>query len=358
MNFTKPLQWSAGVVALATLLTYTNLLPSAIANIVIVLSFGIIYLNFCAKRGGFSLTILLPITGALAIIFLNQDPTMVSLVLLWMLYDITKNTQFDKSKVAKSFFYTACVGYLLIIGAYLAIGLNKHADMTMWRVDHLVSRASLGFQQPNASMMYALAITIAFVTAFKLTWTKFISGILVASILFHFNQSRTGFILILLLLVLVKFNIKWPFAKLTMISIAVISYALTILPINMKWDELLSGRLSLYQSYKSLFGVHPLGNHVVDSAMIDNGYIQMLLSKGWIFVIFFMISILIIINTKTKLAAAIFAVYILSAFTETTFLHLDLLIPLMIAVAVQSPETSLIQPQIKQSNERYTLLEN
>lgn len=350
MNLTKPFQVGVVIVAITTLLSYTNLLPSAITNIAIVLTFGFVYLVFCAKRNGLSIVALFPIIGALAIIFLNQDPTMISLVLIWMLYDMIKNSELDKVKIAKTYAITASIGYVLILIAYFTVHLNSHADMVMWRIDHLVNRASLGFQQPNAGMLYALSIAIAVTIAYKINWTLYISGIIIAYGLFHFNQSRTGFVLIVLLLTLAKFNLKIPFVKTIMLTIAGISYSLMVLPVNPKLDTLLSGRLALYQSYKADFGIHPLGNPLVDNAMIDNGYVQMILSKGFIFVIFFVISILLIVNTKNKIAAIVFLVFILSAFTETTFLHLDLLIPVLI-ITIQEHSKNLTDP----NHERTTI---
>lgn len=332
MNLTKPFKFGAIIVALCTLLTYTNLLSSTISNLTIVATFGIIYLIFCAARGGFSLLMLIPITGAFAIIFLNQDPTMISLALIWMIYDIITNSEIDRAVIAKSFFITGTLGYLVVIAAYFTIGLNKHADLTMWRVDHIISRASLGFQQPNASMLYVLSLAIAYVIAYKLTWTRYIVGIGIISGLFVLNQSRTGFLLVILLLTLTKFNIRWPFPRLTFMIIAGLSYALMVLPINEMLDSILSGRLALYQSYRAEFGIHPIGNPMVDNAMIDNGYIQMLLSKGWVFCLFFVVSMFIVKSSKTRLASIVFAVYILSSFTETTFLHLDILIPMLLII--------------------------
>lgn len=332
MNLTKPFKFGAIVVALSTLLTYTNLLSSTVSNLTMVATFGIIYLIFCAARDGFSLLMLIPITGAFAIIFLNRDPTMISLALIWMIYDMITNSELDKKAIAKSFFISGTLGYLVVIMAYFTIGLNKHADLTMWRVDHMISRASLGFQQPNASMLYVLSLAVAYIIAYDLTWKRYIVGVGITSGLFVFNQSRTGFLLVLVLLTLTKFNIRWPFLRLTLTVIAGLSYALMVLPINAMLDSLLSGRLALYQSYKAEFGIHPIGNSMVDKAMIDNGYIQMLLSKGWIFCLFFVVSMFIVKSSKTRLASIVFAVYILSSFTETTFLHLDILIPMLLII--------------------------
>lgn len=330
MNLTKPFEFGAIIVALCTLLTYTNLLSSTVTNLIMVATFGIIYLMFCAARVGFSLLMLIPITGAFAIIFLNRDPTMISLALIWMIYDMITNSELDKQAVAKKFFIAGTLGYILTVMSYFAVGLNKHADLTMWRIDHMISRMSLGFQQPNTSMLYALSLVVAYIIAYKLTWTRYVFAIGITVGLFTLNQSRTGFILIILVLTLTKFNIRWPFPRLTFAVIAVLSYALMVLPINETFNSLLSGRLALYQSYKAEFGIHPIGNPLVDKAMLDNGYIHMILSKGWIFALFFVITLFVIKSANTRIASVIFAVYLLSAFPETTFLHLDILIPMLL----------------------------
>lgn len=330
MEFTKPLQFGAIIIASTTLLMYTNILPSTLGNVVLVLLFSLLYFLFTIKRDGLSLRTLIPITISISLVIINKDPALISLVLLWILYDIHNNTTYNTQKIAKSFFFTGVTGYLFTIGAYLLIGLNKHADLEMWRINKLITRSSLGFQQPNTSMMYALAIVMSLIIAYKMTWIKSTATLAVIFGLYHYNQSRTAFILIILVILMNQLTITWPWPKLVFIGTGILSYILLVIPINPQLNNILSGRLSLYQSYTKSLGIHILANPLTDNTMLDNSYIQMLLSKGILFTIVFAVSLLYIVKTKSKLSQILFLAYILSAFTETTFLHFDLLFPVLL----------------------------
>lgn len=330
MELTKPLQFSAAVVALTTLLMYTNLLPTVIGNIVLVILFSIVYLVYSAKRKGFSLQIAIPITISLGIVAINKDPSLSSIILLWILYDIFNHAQIDTQKIAKTFFISGVIGYISIVLAYITVGLNKHADLEMWRINRIITRSSLGFQQPNTSMMYALALIMSMLIAYKMTWVKTATVLLVVCGLYHYNQSRTAFVLIILILLMNQFNLVWPWPKAVLIGTGILSYMLLVLPINPVLNDILSGRLRLYHSYTESLGIHLLANSNVNNTMLDNSYIQMILSKGIIFTIIFAVSILIIIKTKTKISKILVLAYVLSAFTETTFLHFDLLFPILL----------------------------
>lgn len=330
MEFTKPLQFASAIVAATTLLMYTNILPTTAGNIVLVLLFLVLYLLFNAKRNGFSLISLIPITIALGIVIINKDPSLVSLALIWVLYDIFNNATYDAPKIAKSFFITGIIGYIIILAAYFAFGLNKHADLEMWRINKMIMRSSLGFQQPNTSMMYALALVMSMIIAYKMTWFKSIVTLLTVFGLYHFNQSRTSFILIILVVLMNQLRGSLPWPKVIFVITGITSYLLLTLPLNPQLNNLLSGRISLYKSYTALYGIHLLANPLVENTMLDNSYIQMLLSKGVLFTIVFFISILIILKTKTTTSRILVLAYILSAFTETTFLHFDLLFPVLL----------------------------
>lgn len=356
MNLTKPLQWAASITAIATLLTYTKIIPATLSNIILVLLFTILYLIFNYKRSGFSLHALIPIILSLGIVIINKDPSMVSLILLWIMYDIFKNATINTQVVAKSFFITGISGYIIILIAYFTVHLNQHADLVMWRINKLITRSSLGFQQPNTSMMYALAIILSMILAYKMNWTKTILTIAVITGLYHFNQSRTSFILIIMVLLLNQLKISWPWPRLIFTITAITSYILMVIPINDSVNQLLSGRLSLYQSYNSLLGIHLLANPIAESKMLDNSYVQMILSKGIIFTIVFMISIIFIMKTKSTKGKIITLAYVLSAFTETTFLHFDLLFPLLLAcLAIEPNNIKEGNPQINDSNNTFNL---
>lgn len=331
MNFTKPLEIGASIIAIATLLTYTNIIPSNLSNIILVLLFTILYLLFNYKREGFSLIALIPIIAAMGIIIINKDPSMASLILIWIIYDISNNAEIDIQGVAKSFLITGSIGYVMTLCAYFTIGLNKHADLHMWRINHMISRASLGFQQPNTSMLYALALVMSALIAYKASLSKAIIILSITSTLYIFNQSRTSFLLIILIVVLDLLNITWPFPRILFTILTFVSYALVFLPINNDLDQLLSGRITLYHQYFNSLGVHLLNNPLSENTMLDSSYIQMILSKGLIFTVFFIISLFIILKSKSKLGKTLALAYILSAFTETTFLHFELLFQVLLA---------------------------
>lgn len=195
----------------------------------------------------------------------------------------------------------------------------------------MISRASLGFQQPNTSMLYALALVMSALIAYKASLSKAIIILSITSTLYVFNQSRTSFLLIILIVVLDLLNITWPFPRILFMILTFVSYSLVFLPINNDLDQLLSGRITLYHRYFDSLGVHLLNNPLSENTMLDSSYIQMILSKGLIFTVFFVISLFIILKSKSKLGTTLALAYILSAFTETTFLHFELLFPVLLA---------------------------
>ncbi|EOM07200.1 hypothetical protein U9U_01812 [Enterococcus faecium EnGen0260] len=112
-----------------------------------------------------------------------------------------------------------------------------------------------------------------------------------------------------------------------------ISISLLLIPSNSYFDELLSGRITLYKSFFSTTGFTLFGNSTLEEAMFDNGYLQMLLSKGIIYTAFFIIVVIGILKKRinyNESSSWILIIFFTVAITETTLSKMELWIPLII----------------------------
>ena len=346
LDATQPLSFGAALTAVVTLLAYTNVIPATVSNILLTLAFGIIYLIFGAKRKGFTFSSVSVLIITVALILINKNPAMISLTLIWIIFDIASHATYDLKQIAKSFLLVAVPGYIAVVTAYVTIGFNASSDISMWRINKLVFRSALGFAQPNMGMMYVLAIVMATTVAYKMSLKTGLLILITSSFIFSFTQSRTAFLLIIALVLLTYFHVNPPFIKVLFIMLASLSCALVILPINPDLNMLLSGRLSLYDFYRTSLGVHLLSNPLAENTMLDNSYIQMVLSKGILFTTAFFAIILNVFNTTRAQGRRLALIYMVSAFPETTFLHFDLLLFVILTCAyLQDAQKTTTIPQ-------------
>ncbi len=103
------------------------------------------------------------------------------------------------------------------------------------------------------------------------------------------------------------------------------------------FDALLSGRISIYSGYFRQFGVHMFGNADPSITMIDNSYIQLLITKGILYTFVLLAVYSLIIGSVKKIsfhtAAVIFAFFLLGI-TEATLQHFELILPMLLAISM------------------------
>ncbi|MFK5236766.1 hypothetical protein ACI3SI_17485, partial [Lactococcus lactis] len=180
---------------------------------------------------------------------------------------------------------------------------------------------------------------------------------IVTFIIFYFTQSRTsGYILFFILSILFVSSKKTKkqvsnFEKMSItvlpLLLLIISYSLLKLPINQYLNNLLSGRLSLYQEIYSTFGIHLIGNNDVKNTMLDTAYLQSLLAKGILFTLFLFVTFFFIFflkrKTQTRLQSLVIMMYFLIAFTETSFFRFVILFPVLMVIMDQKEANKVIE---------------
>ncbi|MQW22632.1 MULTISPECIES: hypothetical protein [unclassified Lactococcus] len=340
-------------------LSNTGLITSSIYSALMAVSILMTYFVFSKRRGGFALIELIVLLISFLFVILNRDPSNFSLGLMWILYFIFRKCEINGRVLLKTYAITASICFSISVILYYLIGFNKKSDMLMWRNEGFVPRLSLGFIQPNMTMMSFLGIILALLYLSNMKRKNTVLMIIATLIVFKLTQSRTsGYIIFILLGICLIFGKKYMsvvskalkrLVLLLPIVLSAISFAMLKLPINERLDSLLSGRISLYQMIYYEFGIHLLGNSASKSTMLDTGYLQAMIAKGILFTLFLAISFYIILfksrKNQTRVDMLVIAVYFLVAFTETSFFRFVLLLPVLIIamnrIAFESPTNHL-----------------
>lgn len=250
----------------------------------------------------------------------------------------------DLYKTVKVYVIVLAALLLLIVICYIISG-NHQYDVVMWRVNHIVNRSALGFNHPNQFMLAWMGFCFATFIVVKENVIKTTLVLLIFStFLYHFTQSRTEYFLIIAVSFLmvafhkvldneVPVNLKrilqiMPFL-LMLISV------LLMVSANVSWiNDYLSGRPALYKQYYQMVGLKPFGSETIDNVMFDNGYLQMLLSKGWVtFLTYCFVIFNFIKGTRiTWRGEIVFFALFVCAIPETILFKFELFIPVLIYV--------------------------
>ena len=344
VDFTSPMKILVSGIVILDYLTNTGLIPTTLYSTLMATSIISFYLFFSKKREGFSIYEVITLLLSSSFVVLNRDVSNFSLGLMWIFYFIFMKSKIDGRILLKYYAITASFCFSLSILLYYLIGFNKSSDMLMWRNGEGVTRLSLGFIQPNLTMMTFLGLIITFLYLSNQKRSQILLMILATIIVFDLTKSRTsGYILFLLLGVCFLVGkrivskagrmLKWIVISLPLLLLAISIFMLKY-PINESINSLLSGRILLYQSIYYDFGIHLIGNSAVKFTMLDTGYLQALIAKGILFSIFLGISFYYIFfkgrKSKSKLDYIVLAIYFLIAFTETSFFRFIVLLPILI----------------------------
>lgn len=310
------------------------------------------YVIFCFYKNKIRVKSLILIILNTTLLIVNLAPYMVSLSMLVMLYDIGSCCSNDElKKLLKVFFLTSLVLFISVSTLYFIFNFNNH-DVTMWRIDKLIYRKSLGFIHPNMTSIIWVSIFFSCIgvmqkkhTRIKMAWLILVSGII-----FGETQSRTSLYVILIVggAIFALGNKTYIVVKrrVGLISLMVpailICGSIVILfsPIDPTLNNILSGRVALYQSFYVEYGIHFFKTKELESAMFDNGYLQALLAKGILFfteqlIIFFYI---FYSRNSFNLKQLLLIIGFFSiGFTETALQHFELVLPVLFT-ALLDPE--------------------
>ena len=354
ITMTREMRVVALCVVILEYLNNTGLIASSVYSFSMASTILLSYILFCKKREGFSLKEIIVLLISFIFVVLNRNASNFSLGLMWILYFMLSKSEIDLKKVMKTFFVTSSVCFILTILLYLIMSLNKSSDMIMWRGDAFINRMSLGFIQPNFAMISFLGVALLYLSTERQRITIIFIAIL-TFIIFYFTQSRTsGYILLFILSILFVSSKKTKkqvsnFEKRSItvlpLILLIISYSLLKLPINQHLNNLLSGRLSLYQEIYSTFGIHLIGNNDVKNTMLDSAYLQSLLAKGILFTLFLFVTFLFFLKrkTQTRLQSLVIMMYFLIAFTETSFFRFVILFPVLMVIMDQKEANKVIE---------------
>ncbi|TDG69452.1 hypothetical protein C5L23_000914 [Leuconostoc fallax] len=286
---------------------------------------------------------------------LNNAPYMISVTMLIMITDIIGYfPNIDYKKILGIFFTSSLLLFCSIVVLYYLFNFNNH-DVEMWRIDKIIHRKSLGFIHPNIASMIWVSIFFAYcgLVGQKYSRFKYLLIAFLSLVILNQTQSRTSMyvlITISFIYIVLGKNIDKAMSKNFSWIIYFIPILLTVLsiyvlftPINNVLNELLSGRIQLYQSFYQEYGIHLLKTSELESAMFDNGYLQALLAKGILFLIELLIVYLYILKSYSVYTVKqwiLFIGYFAMGFTETALQHFELILPILMITAINDETLS------------------
>ncbi|MHA5207194.1 polysaccharide polymerase [Oenococcus oeni] len=341
---TKSFSIIAIVISISAMLQGLGIIGDNILNGVQALIVLIIYLRISSFKK-FNILYLTAIFFSFVIALINLAPYMFSASMMLMIMAILdQNYDIDYRRILLVYVKSCAIVFSVIVIAYYAFNFNNH-DVTMWRIDKIIYRKSIGFDQPNVAMMEFLGITFGIfglITDKKRKLSLILLAI-ITGIIYTQTVSRTSTILIILSIFLLfilgkkadnfmpKFLSK--IVSLTPIFLMGISLYILLHPYSDTLNTILSGRLALYQEYYQTYGVHLLGTHNLENAMFDSGYLQSLLSKGILFASQLMLILTWMgwrLKSMSWKSAILLLAYFSLGFTETALQHFELFFPIVI----------------------------
>lgn len=303
---------------------------------------GIVYL-ISAKGIRINLIdIFLVLTSILCVVVTQRlNLIVIAILLIFMIYFNEVNT-----KGLLTVYCVAVSVFLVIIMLdYYLLKNHQNTDIVMWRIDHLITRKTLGFSHPNQFMIAWMGLCIAYLLKIKKYY--FVGGatILVLNFLFYYlTASRTEFLLVCFSVVAIVGLRKWlemPLSKFAKFLLAIaplfllgISFMMIQFYQNPTLNTYLSGRPTLYKQFYDSNGISLFGSLDLEDAMFDNSYLQLLLSKGLVIgVMYIVIMFRFVKNNYINLRFAILlAVFYVSGITETLLFKFEIFLPFILYI--------------------------
>lgn len=338
----------------ATVYKYSNLFDAILALSVIIVSF--IFLSKKEKEIELKKLIIMIIISM--IIIVTNKLNFISINLIILLDIIYKNniTKFNIKKYIK----ISIICFISVLIAYYIFNFNKQYDSYIWRVttQNTQYRYCLGFNHANQAMIKWLGIALGLFTISNSNNIVKNSSIIcfINIIIYKFTLSRTSFIIIFLVAITMIFfrkkinkNISHKFKFILAITPIIFS-AISFLSIKLSEftyiNNLFSGRFMLYRKYIENYHLSFFGNtYIENNSMLDNSYLHMILSKGIIFFICYILLIYSLIKKSKNITINKFIIilaYFITGLIETILFKFDLLI-LIILIINENEDICLVK---------------
>lgn len=306
------------------------------------------------------------ILGSIFCVGVTQRPNLIviAILLIFMIYFNNINTR----GLLTTYCITVSFFMIVLILDYYLFKDHQSTDIVMWRVDHLITRKTLGFSHPNQFMIAWMGLCIAFL--FRIKHHYLINGVIILglnAVFYSLTASRTEFLLVCVAVVAVILLKKWldkpllPVAKFLLAVMPLILLAVSFLIIRLSQnsilDNYLSGRPTLYKQFYDSTGISLFGSAELEDAMLDNSYLQLLLSKGLIIsIMYVMIMFRFIKNNYVDLRFAILLmVFYTSGVTETLLFKFEIFLPFILYLYDQKQSMLLLTEESLAMTEQFDI---
>lgn len=315
-----------------------------------------LYFFYILNRG-ISRLVLVFIGISLLILAVNRSPEMISsTMMITFIYIVFTEKNINYRQLLKAFTYTSLVIFILAVAAYYLLNFNNH-DLTTWRNNEHVFRKAIGFVHPNIAMVDYLSIVYGLIALLKKANHRifYLFLELVSYLIYTQTVSRTSYYVIFVALALLFIlggvaDKRLPVFLgriITLLPLLLLFLSLYVLlvPYNKNLDALLSQRMLLYQRYYKMGGgLHLLRNVLLDNnSLIDNSYVQALITKGIVFTIQMVVIFMTWLNhyakNMTYKGAILTGSFFCVAFTETSLQRFNLFFLMILVVANEAIKT-------------------
>lgn len=283
------------------------------------------------------LTIIFPI--------INFQTELISLAVLVFFMYVVDFSGMDSRLYSRFYAIPFAIAFGMVVIANITTGFNTH-DVVVWQGGVNTFRRTFGFYYANqASMLLCgLVFGLVLLAGQRFVRMKLMLISLAAWYVLDGTNSRTSMYILAvsmgLFFVLGKHsNGIMPKFVSYIVSMAPwlfmgISMYLLLTPYSDELNSLATGRLALYQAYFKQSGYHFLADARFESAMLDNSYLQELMTKGILFVICHLVLLsLMVIGRRISIRTAIFYIsFLCISLPETALQHFELLIPIVISM--------------------------
>ena len=246
---------------------------------------------------------------------------------------------------------------ILLTNIFCLTGLIEDITVIRYDATTAIIRHSLGYSHPNvAFLMVFVAIVDYLIINYldnKLNVVKIFSTVGIAFIYQQVTDSRSGFVCLIIFMLLIVCEKKFHFTRLKIVRavlmcLPVVLLLLSVLLVQMysagisfvyQIDQLLTGRIRSAYYFLNTYGVHLFGINTerlstIDAIIsgnrayvLDNLYFNLIISYGAIFTIVFLLiyfkAIKALLKDSGEIYALVLSVFAILGLVEGAFLNID-----------------------------------